>query len=140
MEQEDAGRLMVEYEGLQALVESTRQNLEVLGASIMELEGVKEALEQLKETEEGSQVYVPLGGNSFVKARLEETDWVIQGIGAEVAVKRTVDEALASLDERVKRLEGLKEDHTRRMTKAISRLEELGPALQALVHQERQGR
>jgi len=141
MAQEDTGKLLAEYETMRNLVESTRQNLEILTASIMEMEGVKEALQQLKDAEGGSEVYVPLGGDSFIKARLEETDRVIQGIGADVAVKKTVPEALTSLEERIKRLEGLREEQTRRINSALSRLEELTPELQALAAQvQGQGR
>ncbi|NOZ76603.1 MAG: prefoldin subunit alpha [Euryarchaeota archaeon] len=141
MEDADAGILLAEYEKTRAIAEATRQNLEILAASIMELEGVRDALEELKGAEAGSEVYVPLGGDSFVKARLEETDMVIQGIGADVAVKRKVGEALEFLQERIERLEGMKEEQNKKMTSAIARLEELAPAIQQLASQvKEQGR
>ena len=62
-------------------------------------------LEGLESEKKGSQLFVPIGGGSYVKAKLETTETVVVGIGADVAVERTLKEAKVELEARIAELE-----------------------------------
>jgi prefoldin alpha subunit len=61
-------------------------------------------LEGLEKEKKGAQLFVPIGGGSYIKAKLETSKKVVVGIGADVAVEKTVKEAKVELEARIGRL------------------------------------
>lgn len=133
--QPDPNQLMGEYEFLRQQVENLGQTLEVLETSLAELRIVKDSLGKIKEEGSDNEVLVPIGGESFLKAKITDTDNVIQSIGAGVSVKKTTAQAVESLGERIEKYEQLKEDTSKRLQEGIKRLEEITPVIQGLAAQ-----
>lgn len=128
----DPNQLMGEYEFLRKQVENLGQNLEVLEASLVEMRIVKDSLGKIEKEGPENEVLVPIGGDSFLKAKITDTENVIQGIGAGVSVKKTTAQAEESLGERIEKYEKLREDTTKRLQEGIGRLEEITPVIQQL--------
>ncbi len=86
----DAEKIIAEYEYFRAQADAYRQNVEMIDANLAELRMVKESLEQVRNLKQENEILVPLGAESFARAKIIDTEKVIVGIGAEVAVKKTV--------------------------------------------------
>ncbi|MEM3519678.1 MAG: prefoldin subunit alpha [Candidatus Hadarchaeales archaeon] len=95
-EEEMLGQMEI-YRGL---YNSLRRRIDILSSALAELSMCTESLKTLKEVKQGTEMLVPMGGEAFIKARLDSNEKVIVGLGADVFVEKTTDEAIATLSER----------------------------------------
>jgi prefoldin alpha subunit len=63
------------------------------------------ALENLEKEKENAELLVPIGGSSYIKAKLTSHDKVIVGMGANVSIEKTLPEAKVLIKERLEELE-----------------------------------
>jgi prefoldin alpha subunit len=81
-------------------------------------------LDGLEAEKKGAQLFVPIGGGSYVKAKLETADTVVVGIGADVAVERSVKDAKVELEARVAELENSREALGKQFNQVVGRIQE----------------
>ena len=79
--------------------------MNVINAVTTDLTYANMTLAGLKKEEEKSELLVPVGGTSYIRAKLIDTDKVIVGIGGGVSTERTWQEAEDII---TKRLESLR--------------------------------
>jgi prefoldin alpha subunit len=125
-------RLTNEIEQLQQQVNVHNQNLELLTMSVSEMRQTMETLEELKNTEPGREILLPLGTGSFVKSTLKSNDRVIIGIGSGFSIEKEVDEAKAIVDKRIQETDSAVQQTRERLAEISGRLEELTPQWQNL--------
>jgi len=100
--------LMNELNTYQGQAEVLQQQIETLNATITELQIAMDTLETVK-GQDNKETLVPIGAGSFLITELKNTEEVIIGLGAGVAVKKTVVDAKATIAEQKKELEELKD-------------------------------
>ena len=103
--EEELRRLSVEMRYLEQTAETLQQRISMVNEAIMELTYASMALDGIEKEKENAELLVPIGGNSYVKAKLADTNKVIVGIGAGVSVEKTLQEAKTTLKERLDELE-----------------------------------
>ena len=130
--QKEMQRLTSEIEALQNQIGVHKQNLELLTMSSAEMRQTLETLEQLKSTEAGREVLIPLGSGSFVKSSLKQNDKVIIGVGSGFSIEKDIDEAKAIVDKRVQETDSATNKTGERVQEISSRLEQLTPRWQEL--------
>jgi prefoldin alpha subunit len=108
-DQETFRRLAVESRILEEAVTELQSRINLTSAALAELRVSSITLEGLEKAKKGSQLLVPIGGGSYVKARLDTAKEVVMGIGADVNVERTLKEAKEDLDARIVELEKTRE-------------------------------
>jgi prefoldin alpha subunit len=81
-------------------------------------------LEGLEKEKKGAQLFVPVGGGSYVKAKLETKDTVVVGIGADVAVERSLKEAKVELEARIGELEKTRETLEKQFDQVVERIQQ----------------
>jgi prefoldin alpha subunit len=100
--------------------------------TLEELGRARETLNQYQKAVEGDELLVPIGGNSFVFAKVASNAKAIVGIGTGVSVEKPMDDAIKAMDDRAKELmETMKKITDRRMT-----LEDQANQLSSVVQQE----
>ena len=77
----------------------------MLNAAITDLTYANMTLEGVEQEKENSELLVPIGGSSYVRAKLASPDMVVVGLGAGVSVEKPLPEAKALLKERLDELE-----------------------------------
>ena len=82
------------------------QQMETVKSTIADLNIASETLETIKDKKD-SETLVPIGAGSFIITEIKNTDEVIVGLGAGVAVKKTVESAQESVKDQKKDLEAL---------------------------------
>ncbi len=82
------------------------QREQMVTAQVIQTKGASEAVKSLNSG--AQEILVPLGSSVYMKLKSSsEIGKLVVGIGANVAVEKSKDEALLSLDESAKALEGL---------------------------------
>jgi prefoldin alpha subunit len=124
-----------EYEHYRNQLEMHQQNLSLIDNSLQELKIVNKSLDEIKDTKKNSDVFVPIGQDSFIKAKITDTGNVVVGIGAGVAVKKSIEDAKKDIDERITDIEKVKKNNTSNFEQVVSKLRELEPSVQSIMAQ-----
>lgn len=86
---------------MRAQAESLAEQQQLIQYSLEEYSRAKETLSKWKGAKKGEEILVPIGGNSFVFAKVAFNSKALVGIGSGVTVERPVEEAIATLDTRI---------------------------------------
>ena len=108
-------------------------------SAINELKVSSMTLEGLKKEKKGTQLFVPIGGGSYVKATIETTKKVVVGIGADVAVERSLKEAKVELEARIAELEKTREVLGQQYNQVVGRMQENRTKMEEITAKLRQG-
>jgi len=95
----------VEIRLLEQTAEALQSRANMINAVTTDLSYARMTLEGLEKESEKSELLVPIGGTSYVRARLENPDKVIVGMGAGVSVEKTREEAKEIIKKRLEDLE-----------------------------------
>ncbi len=103
--EEELRRLSVEMRFLEQTAEAVQSRINMINAVITDLTYANMALEGLEKEKENAELMVPIGGNSYIKARLANPNQVIVGMGAGISVEKTLHEAKEIIKKRLENLE-----------------------------------
>ena len=116
MNEAELRQAMSALEVFRAQLESISQNQQLVQMSLEELGRAKETLVQYQKAKEGDELLVPIGGSSFVFAKVAGGTKAIVGIGTGVSVERSIDDAIKTMDDRAAELmDSMKKLTDRRM-------------------------
>jgi prefoldin alpha subunit len=108
-------------------------------AAINELRVSSMTLDGLEKEKKGAQLFVPIGGGSYVKAKLETTENIVVGIGADVAVERTLKETKVELEARIAELEKTREALGQQLNQVVGRMQENRATMEEVSAKLREG-
>jgi len=100
-EEETLRRLAVELRILEGTAEALQARINLVNAALTEFSYTRRTLEGLEKEKEDAPLFVPIGGGSYAKAKLESAETVIVGLGAGVAIERTLKEARERIENRI---------------------------------------
>ena len=124
---------------LENAVNELQSRINMTNAALAELRVSSMTLEGLEAEKKDSQIIVPIGAGSYVKARLETADEVVVGIGADVAVEKTVKEAKEELEARIAELEKTKDALEQQFNQIIERIQDNREQLESVTAKLREG-
>ena len=81
-------------------------------------------LESIEKEEENADLLVPVGGGSYVKAKLQEKNTVLVGMGAGVTVEKTLAQAKETVQNRISQLEKTRASLQQQFTQIIEKIRE----------------
>ena len=138
-EEEVFRRLVIELRMLEGTAEALQSRVNLLNAALTELRVASMTLEGLTKENKDAQLFVPIGGGSYIKSKLESADKVIVGIGADVAVERTMKEAKENLENRITELEKTRTSLGQQFAQVIGKIQEDRTRLDELTAKLREG-
>ena len=106
-EEEEFRKIAAELRLLESTAEAVQSRINFVNAALTELNLAKMNLEGLEKEKIETSLLVPIGGGSYIKAKIESTEKIVVGIGAGVAVEKTFNEAKEILSKRIEELEKL---------------------------------
>ena len=123
-DEETFRRLAVELRILEGTAEALQSRINLVRAALTELRVASTTLEGVEKEKKEAPLLVPIGGGSYVKAKLESTEEVIVGIGADVAIERTLKEARENLENRIADLEKTGNSLGQQLNEVIGKIQE----------------
>ena len=101
---EELRKLSVELRMLEQTAEALQSRLSMINAVATDLTYANMALENLDIEKENAELLVPIGGTSYIRARLDNPDKIIVGLGAGVSAEKTRQEAKEIIKKRLEDL------------------------------------
>lgn len=129
--EDEARRLIVELRILENTAEYLQSRLNLVNAALTELNLASMSLEGI-EKKDSDSIFVPIGGGSYIKARLEDTDKIVYGIGAGIAIEKTIKEAKEDIANRIAELNRMKVAIEQQLNQVLSKIQESQNRLQEL--------
>ncbi len=123
-EEETFRRLAVELRLLEGTAEELQSRINLVNAALTELKIASVTLNGIEAEKENSSLFVPIGGGSYIKAKLESADKIIVGVGAGVATEKTVKDATASLERRISELEKTRNTLQQQLTQVVGKIQD----------------
>ncbi len=111
----------------------------MVDAAVTDLKYANSTLEGLEENKIGSELLVPIGGNSYIKAKLDDPDRVIVGMGAGISVEKTFQEAKEVIKKRWEGLEETKDSLQQRFGQVAQKIDEDRSELQGIANEISKG-
>ena len=122
----------VELQILEGTAETLQSRLNFVNAALTELNIARMTLEGVEKESPDAPLFVPIGGGSFIKAKLDSNDKVIVGAGAGVSVERSAGEAMETLKNRIGELEKTRTSIQQQLMQVVGRIQEDRERLQDL--------
>jgi prefoldin alpha subunit len=138
--EEELRKLSVELRFLEQTAESVQSRINMINAVITDLTYANMTLEGLEQEKENSELLVPIGGNSYIKARLENPDKIIVGMGAGVSVEKTLQEAKEIVKKRSDDLEKTRVSLQQQFAQVAERINEDREKFENLMAELRKGK
>ena len=138
-EEEELRRLSVEMRFLEQTAETLQQRISMVNAAMTDLSYANTALENLEKEKENTELLVPIGGSSYIKAQLTSHDNVIVGMGANVSIEKTLPEAKVLIKERLEELEKSMRSAQQQFSQIAERINVGRNRLQTLLASVREG-
>ena len=135
--EDEIRRLIVELRILEGTAEALQSRINLVDAVFTELNMAKRTLEGIEKENSEASIFVPIGGGSYIKAKLADVDKVVYGVGAGVSVEKSLEEAKQGVDERISELEGTKRSLEQQLSQVIRRIQENRDRLQELTAERR---
>lgn len=139
-EQEAFRRLAVELRLLEGTAKTLQSRISIVDAAITELTLAKRTLEGVETEKEDAPLFVPVGGGSYIKAKLESADTVLVGIGAGVAVEKTIKSARETVENRLSELEDSRKKLEQQLVKVAEKIQEDQAELEEATKKLNEGR
>lgn len=123
-DQETFRRLVVELRILEGTADALQARLNLISAALTELAYARITLEGVEKEQPDALLFVPIGGGSYVKAKLESTEKVIVGMGAGVSIEKTMTEAKTTVQNRIGELEKTRVSLQQQLVQVVGRIQE----------------
>ena len=96
--------------------------------------------EGIEKEKENAEMLVPIGGSSYVKVKLTDSNKIIVGMGAGVSVEKTLAEAKITLKERLDDLEKTMNSAQQQFSQVAERINSGRGRLESLLASAREGK
>jgi len=123
MSKEETQQLLYQMQMLESYYVDLTQRENTLVNLLREATSAVESIKTINEKSE-SDTLIPLGLGTFVKTKISSTDKIILNIGADVAIEKNKDSALAFLESRIKEVEVALQENAAKKQDAGSKLEQ----------------
>ena len=131
--------MVLESRYLEETANELQSRINMTNAAINELRVSNMTLDGLEQKKKGAQLFVPIGGGSYVKAKLETTENIVVGIGADVAVERSLKETKVEFEARIAEMEKTRVALGQQLNQIVGRLQENRASMEEVSAKLREG-
>jgi prefoldin alpha subunit len=136
--EEELRQLAVEQRLLEQTADAVQSRINMVNAVVTDLTYASAALDALEKEKENSELLVPIGGGSYVKAKLGAPDKVVVSVGAGVSIEKTVEEAKETVKKRLEDLGKTRLSLQQQFAQVVGKIDENRQKLDQLVASMRQ--
>jgi prefoldin alpha subunit len=139
-DEEELRRLSIEMRFLEQTADTLQQRITMLNAAITDLTYANMTLDGMEKEKENTELLVPIGGSSYIKVKLAESNKVVIGLGSGVSVEKTLTEAKNMVKERLDELEKTMVSAQQQFGQVAERINVSRNRLESLLSSAREGK
>jgi len=137
--EEELSRYMAQIEYYKEQMNSLDQQFQFIQAAIADYSKAKITLEELEKTGSNSEILLPIGGSTYIDAKVNNTSTVLFDIGAGLVTEKKVNESIKKIDVRINDLQKNLEKLQTMMQQMQSDATEISVKAQKLYSEIQQG-
>ncbi len=138
--EEELRRLSMEMRYLEQTAEALQQRINMVNAAITDLTYANATIDGIEKEKENIEMLVPIGGSSYVKVKLADSNKVIVGMGSGVSIEKPLPDAKAILKERLDDLEKTMNSAQQQFAQVAERINSGRGRLESLLSNAREGK
>ena len=138
--EEELRKLSLEMRYLEQTAEALQQRINMVNAALNDMNYANMTLDGIEKEKQNSEMLVPIGGSSYVRVKLADSDKVIVGMGSGVSVEQTVAQAKATLKERIDELEKTMLSAQQQFSQVAERINSGRNRLEGMLSHAREGK
>ncbi len=120
---EEMRALLAEIRLMEGSARILQSRLDLVSAALSETLTAVQTLEGTKGNAENSEILIPIGSGSFVRAKLADPGKLLIGIGAGVVVEKTLEDSVKDLRLRSSELEKARSSVTQQLGQILDQTE-----------------
>ncbi len=101
MDKDMQGKMM-ELESFKTQLQQYQQQKSQIMMTVQEMMSAKATIDGIKDTKDGEEMIIPIGGGTFIRGIITDPKNVISSVGADIAVTKDALSAKASIEEQIK--------------------------------------
>jgi prefoldin alpha subunit len=138
--EEELRKLSVEMRLLEQTAETIQARMNVVNSVLADATIANMTLEGIEKEKENAELLVPVGANSYIRAKLENPDKVVMGVGAGVSVEKTLPETKEIIQKRLTELENTRLSLQQQFTQVAEKMNQDREKFEHLIAEMRQGK
>lgn len=124
MANEDLQRAVAEYERQRGELDALARQDELLKLSLEEYMRAKETMTRYQKGGKGAEILVPIGANSFLFAEIRDPEKAVVGVGSDLNVVESMDDAIKRLEGRIEDLNAAEKGIAERIVEVSEKVRE----------------
>lgn len=132
-ERQELQRVLINLEQMKQAAEELGSQIEVLSSRLSDFEVTINTIEGIKNIDEGTEILVPIGSDSYLRSKLVEPRKVLSGLGADLVAERESEKGIEALNRQKKEVEKAIEKLREEIGRINNRIEELSPKAEQLL-------
>jgi prefoldin alpha subunit len=125
---------------LEQTAEALQSRMNMINSAVADLTYAQMTLDGLEKENEKSELLVPIGGTSYIRAKLDNPDKIVVGMGAGVSVEKTRQEAKEIIKKRQQDLDKAKTSVQQQFAQVAEKINQDRERIEALVAAAREGK
>ena len=111
MTKEKIQKKYFELQLLSQQMQQIKQQLQMLDNQILELNYLKQSVNELKNVKKGIEILAPIGAGIFFKADLKDNENLIVNVGSNITVEKTTEQAVDLINEQIEEIQKIKKEN-----------------------------
>ncbi|MFW6014351.1 MAG: prefoldin subunit alpha [Candidatus Nanoarchaeia archaeon] len=123
----------VEYQTYEEHLKDLQKQLQQVDENILEINYIKNSLDEFSQIKEGKEILCPLSSGIFVKANIRKTHEFFVNVGSNVVVGKDLEETKKLMESQEKEIEKTRENLNQKYYEVYTRLQNLQQELSRMV-------
>ena len=121
---EDFQRSLVQLRVYEGSARALQARLEIVNAAINEFSVASTTLEGIKTQKTDEDALIPVGGGSYVRAKLSDISKIVMGVGAGVAIEKPIDDSISEIKDRIADFDKARTSLQEQLNQALIKIQE----------------
>jgi len=122
-EEEQLRQGLVQQRVYEGSARALQARLEIINAAMNEFALASSTLEGIKSQKSDADALIPVGGGSFVRAKLADVSKIVVGVGAGVAIEKPIGLSITEIKDRIADLDKARTTLQEQLNQTLIRLE-----------------
>jgi len=123
-EEEELRGSLVQLRIYEGSARAFQARLDILNAAMGEFAMASSTLEGIKTQKPNADTLIPVGGGSFVRAKLDDVSKIVMGVGAGVAIEKPIEDSISEIKNRMADMEKARATLQEQLAQTLFRIEE----------------